>query len=201
MEEILSKLKGSPLRTRWRWALGTTASMAVIASAGIAWACVAPVSLTVNPASVQPGGTVSVIGRNTAPGAPIEIHLDSPTGRLLATNPPHNLSVMSGQWTLSVPIPADVPTGKHLIFSVEDYHNHNGGQPARATIYVGQPAEAAPSPPVRPTKLEVGSGPSAATLGLVGLGVAGLALFVAGVWYLAASRRSPGPQAQEVRTS
>ena len=130
----MSKLKGSPLRTRWRWALGTTASMAVIASAGIAWACVAPVALNVNPASVQPGGTVSVIGRNTAPGAPIEIHLDSPTGRLLATNPPHNLSVMSGQWTLSVPIPADVPTGKHLIFSVEDYHNHNGGQPARATM-------------------------------------------------------------------
>src|SRR5262245_43862219 len=32
----LSKLKGSPLRTRWRWALGTTASMAVIASAGLA---------------------------------------------------------------------------------------------------------------------------------------------------------------------
>lgn len=197
----MKKLKSSPLRTRWRWALGTTASMAVIASAGIAWACVAPVSLTVNPASVQPGGTVSFIGRNTAPGAPIEIHLDSPTGRLLATNPPHNLSVMSGTWTLNVPIPADVPTGKHLIFAVEDYHNHNGGMPARATIYVGQPAEAAPSPPVRPTMLDVGSGPGAATLGLVGLGVAGFALLVAGLWYLAASRRSPGPQAQEVRPS
>ena len=177
------------------------AAMAVMAAAGTAFACVAPISLTVNPASVAPGGTITVIGRNTAPGAPIDIHLDSPTGRLLATNPPHNLSVMSGQWTLSVPIPADVPTGKHLIFSVEDYHNHNGGQPARATIYVGVPAEAPPAPAARPTKLEVGSGPSAATLATVGLGVAGLALFVAGVWYLAASRRSPGPQAQEVRTS
>ena len=177
------------------------ASMAIVASAGIAWACVAPVSLTANPASIQPGGTVAVIGRNTAPGAPIEIHLDSPTGRLLATNPPHNLSVMSGTWTLNVPIPADVPPGKHLIFAVEDYHNHNGGMPARATIYVGQPAEAAPSLPARPTKLEVGSGPSVATLATVGLGVAALALLLAGLWYLAASRRSPGPQAEKVRAS
>lgn len=198
---MLSKRKGSPLRTRWRWALGTTATVAVMAWAGVAWACVAPVSLTVNPASVGPGGTVSVIGRDTAPGAPIEIHLDSPTGRLLATQPPHNLSVMMGTWTLNVPIPADVPTGKHLIFAVEDYHNHNGGMPARATIYVGVPAEAAPSPPVRPVQLDVGSGPGAATLVTVGLGVAGFALLVAGLWYLAASRRSPGPQAQEVRTS
>ena len=82
---------------------------------------------------------------------------------------------------------------------------HNGltaaGLVGPATIYVGVPAEAPPSPAARPTKLEVGSGPGAATLGLVGLGVAGLALFVAGVWYVAASRRSPGPQAQEVRTS
>ena len=175
--------------------------MAIIASAGIAFACVAPISLTVNPASVAPGGTITVIGRNTAPGAPIDIHLDSPTGRLLATNPPHNVSVMSGTWTLDVSIPADVSPGKHLLVAVEDYHNHNGGMPARATIYVGQPAEAPPSPVARPTALEVGSGPGAATLAIVGLGVAALALLLAGLWYLAASRRSPGPRAQEVRTS
>ena len=181
--------------------VGVVVAAAGVVPAAIAWACVAVVALTANPQSVQPGGTVAVTGRDFAPGAPIEIHLDSPTGRLIATQPPHSNSVMQNQWTLNVPIPADVPKGEHLLVATQDYHNMNAGVPARATIYVGQPA-VAPAPPTgRPTKVDVSTGPSTASLLLIGLGVAAAALLVAALLSLAASRRPPQPEAQPARAS
>lgn len=68
-----------------RLAIGIVAAVAVVVPAGLAWACVAPVSLTTVNNTVQPGGTIRIVGRETAPGAPVEIHLDSVTGPLLAT--------------------------------------------------------------------------------------------------------------------
>jgi hypothetical protein len=177
------------------------AAGAVVVPAAIVSACVAVVALTASPASVQPGGTVAVTGRDFAPGAPIEIHLDSPTGRLLGTQPPHTNSVMMNQWTLNVPIPADVPKGEHLLVATQDYHNMNAGVPARATVYVGQPAVAPAPPGARPAKVEVSTGPSTASLLLIGLGVAAVALLLAGLLSLAASRRPPQPEAQPARAS
>ena len=58
-------------------AFGFVAALAVVVPASLAWACVAPVSLTTATPTVQPGGTVHIIGRETAPGAPIEIRLNS----------------------------------------------------------------------------------------------------------------------------
>jgi hypothetical protein len=194
-------MRGSPFYRRRYWALGLAAAAGALIPAAIASACVALVALNVNPQSVQPGGTVAVTGRDTAPGAPIEIHLDSPTGRLLATNPPHNMSVMQGVWTLNVTIPADVPPGEHFLVAAQDYHNHNAGMPARATIYVGQPAPAPAAPAARPTTLDVSTGPSAASLALVGLGVAAGAVLIAALVFLAASRRPSQPGAQAARTS
>jgi hypothetical protein len=173
----------------------------VMVPAAAAFACVAVVALTVSPQSVQPGGNVSVTGRDFAPGAPIEIHLDSPTGKLLATQPPHNNSVMMNQWTLNVPIPGDVPKGEHFLVATQDYHNMNAGVPARATVYVGVPAAGTVQPVARPTKLDVAKGPSVASVLLIGLGVAAAALLLAGALTLAASRRPPQPEAQSVRTS
>lgn len=139
---------------------------------------------------------MSVTGRDFAPGADVEVHLDTPTGRLLATQPAFNQSVMQSVWTLNVPIPADVSAGQHVLVATQDYHNHNAGTPARAAISVGQPAPGPVTPAARPTTLEASSGPSAVALLLTGLGVAAVALLVAGLWSLAASRRAPQPQAQ-----
>ena len=177
------------------------AAAAVIIPAGLAWACVAVVGFTVNPTTVQPGGTVTATGRDFAPGAPIEIHLDSPTGRLLATLPPHNNSVMQNTWNLPVPIPTDVPNGEHVLVATQDYHNMNAGVPARATISVGTAAAPAATPQARPVKASVDTGPSAASLILIGLGVAAAALLLAGLITLAASRRPTAGEAQSVRTS
>ncbi|MGH9276802.1 MAG: hypothetical protein ACRD12_01635, partial [Acidimicrobiales bacterium] len=120
--------------------------MAVIVPASLAWACVAPMSLTTVSSKVQPGGTVRVIGREMAPGAPVEIHLDSPTGPLLAKteNQPGG---MSAKWELDVPIPANTQYGTHVLYAVQNYRNMNSTIP-RATIYVGTEPPPAPTPEV-----------------------------------------------------
>jgi hypothetical protein len=172
---------------------------AALVPAAVAWACVAVVALTANPQSVAAGGTIAVTGKDFAPGAPIEIHLDSPTGRLLATQPAHNNSVMMNSWTLNVPIPADVPTGEHALIAVQDYHNMNAGVPARATIFVNQPAAGPAGPASRPAAVPVGHGPSTASLLLIGLGVAAVALVVAVVLSMAAAGRQRGPETEAAR--
>jgi len=179
-------------RARWRWA-GMVAAVGVVVPAGLAWACVAVMSLTTVSPTVQPGGTVTVIGREFAQGAPVEIHLDSPTGPLLTTAPPPT-TTMTSKFNWDVPIPANTPYGQHVLFAVQNYHNMNASVP-RATIYVGVQPPAGANLAARPASLSVSSGPSGASLMLLGLGVAAAGLIVAGLWNLAVSgRRSDEPE-------
>jgi hypothetical protein len=182
-----------------RFALGAVATLAAIVPASLAWACVAPVSLTTASPTVQPGGTVHIIGRETAPGAPIEIRLNSVTGPLLTTvtGQPGG---MTSKWEADVPIPADIPYGKHFLYAVQNYRNMNAVVP-KAVIYVGTVPDPAPTPEARAGSLDVGSGPSAVSLILLGLAAAaGGLLLVGGLTVLAGSRRGE-PQAQPVKTS
>jgi len=182
---------------RWGVVMGLLAAAAGLVPTSVAWACVAPVSLTVANPVVQPGGTVNVSFKEFAQGAPVEVHLDSPTGPLLATQPAP-ITTMTSSHNLDVTIPPNTPFGTHFLVSVQNYHNMNSGNIARATIYVGTlpPATVAPAP--RPAHALVGSGPSAATLVLIGLGVAGGLLLLAAVWSLATSGR---PQAEAQATT
>lgn len=185
-------------RSRRPWVFGALAALAVVVPAGLSWACVAPVSLTTSSPTVQPGGTVHIIGRETAPGAPIEIRLDSPGGRLLTTvtGQPGG---MTSKWEWDVPIPADVQYGKHFLYAVQNYRNMNAVVP-KAAIYVGTEPDPAPTPEARAGSLDVGSGPSAGTLVLLGVAAAaGGLLLVGGLSVLAGSTR-PKPEAQTVRT-
>jgi hypothetical protein len=130
--------------------------MAVVVPAGLAWACVAVMSLTTVSNTVQPGGTVTIVGREFAQGAPVEIHLDSPGGPLLTTAPPPP-TTMTSRFTWDVPIPANTPYGQHLLFAVQNYHNMNAAVP-RSVIYVGTLPPAAAGPergepgPARPRR-------------------------------------------------
>ena len=177
----------NPLRRRL--AFGAMAATAVIATVSAAWACVAPVSLTtVNP-KVQPGGVVRVIGRETGPGAPIEIHLDAAKGPLLTTvtGQPGG---MSSRWEWDVPIPTNVQYGTHVLYAVQNYRNMNATIP-KAVIYVGVDAPADPAPDARAGTLDVGSGPSVGTLALLALGAAAVGLLVVGgISVLAGSKKS-----------
>jgi hypothetical protein len=149
---------------------------------------------------VQPGGTVRVIGRETGPGAPIEIHLDSATGPLLTTvtGQPGG---MTSRWEWDVPIPANIQYGQHVLYAVENYRNMNATIP-KAVIYVGVEPAPEPAPDPRANSLDVGSGPSGLSLALLALGVAAVGLLVVGgLTALAGSKGRSKPQAAPVKSS
>lgn len=183
---------------RRRIAVGATAATAMILSVGVAWACVAPMSLTTASPTVQPGGSVHIIGRETAPGAPIEIHMDSPTG-LLLTTVTGQVGGMTAKWEWDVPIPANTQYGTHVLYAVQKYRNMNSTIP-RATIYVGVPAPGPFQTEARSATFDKGEGPSVGSLVLIGLGVAAAGLIVVGgLSVLASGKRNPADPAP-VRT-
>lgn len=180
-------------RLHWRWAVGVVAAVALLVPAAVAWACVGLMSLTTNSSTVPPGGTVKVFGKEFAQGQPIEIHLGSTTGPVLATVPPPT-DTMTSQWAVDVTIPANIPPGEHFLVATQAYHYMNAGTPARATISVGTPATVPPPPAPRPARVSVESGPSAIVLILIALAVAIIGLAIAGLWTAAAARRGSQPQ-------
>jgi hypothetical protein len=182
-------------KTYRRCLVGLVAGAAAIMTpAAMAWACVGLVSLTATPNTAQPGGTLTVVGKEFAAKAPVLIHLDTITGPVLATAPPPT-STMTSQFKIQVTLPADISVGPHLLIATQDEHNMNGGNPARAQIYVGTSAPAASAPAARPTTLAAKSGLSLAVLAIIALAVAGVTLFLAGLVFLVVSRRRPETQA------
>jgi hypothetical protein len=173
---------------------GMVAAMFLVASAGLAWGCVALVGFrTTGSGTVQPGGTVEVFGGEFASGKPVHIRLDSPAGPILYTHPDPRPSTMTSQFRVQVPIPQNVSPGPHVLVATQEHYDMNVGIPARAAIYVNSSPPAVPTPEVRPTSLSVSEGPSEMRYVLIGLAVAGAGLLVAGGASAMASRRpSPG---------
>jgi hypothetical protein len=167
------------------------ATLAAFVPAALAYACVGIMALTTSASAVEPGGTITVFGNSFAQDEPIDIHLDSPTGPILATVPPP-ASTMTSKFEIPVVIPADTPKGQHLLVATQVYHHMNAGAPARASIQVGSTAPAvAPVSAVRPAAVTIGSGPSGLFLGFVGLTVAAVALIIVGLVSLLSSGRRP----------
>jgi hypothetical protein len=194
-----------------RWAAtAALAGAAVLLSAGPAFAPHVA-HLIVTPSQVRPGEQLTVFGqRGYGSANPVEIHLDSPDGPLLGTFQPNNeLYAMWGPGPVT--IPPDAAPGTHTLFATQvltPAETHIRGIPSRAEIQVlglgGAPALGAPvNPPVAADpgatglarESPVGLGPVV----LVGLGVAGLAMLVAGAAALSASRRRQ-PAARPVST-
>ena len=182
-----------------RIVVGLVAALGAVLPASLAWACVAPVSLTTASPTVQPGGVVHIIGRESAPGAPIEIHLDAVDGRLLSTitGQPGG---MTSKWESDVTVPADVPYGKHVLYAVQNYRNMNATIP-KAAVYVGTEPDAPAVPDARARSLDVGSGPSGLSLVLLGLAAAAGALLLAGGLSMVAGSTRSGPEAERVKPS
>lgn len=179
--------------------MGLVATVAVVVPAQIAWACVALVGFRVNGSGVvEPGGTVEVFGGSFASGETVEIRLDSPDGPVLAA-PPLPESTMTGQFTLQVPIPADITPGQHFLVATQEHYDMNVGNTARAAIHVSSSPPAEPTPEQRPTTLAVSDAPGPARYILIGLGVAGAGvLLAAGASKIAGrppSRQADGAQA------
>ena len=176
-------------------------AVAVVVPAGLAWGCVALVGFKVNGTGVvAPGGTVEVVGTEFARGKPVSIHLDSPTGPVLATHPDPQPSTMTSSFTAQVPIPADITPGQHILVATQEHYDMNvGNAGARAAIYVNSSPPVAAVPPDRPTSLAVSDGPSAAGFVLIGLGVAAAGLLLAAAASSLASRRGSSPAPETVQ--
>ncbi len=185
-----------------KWVLGMVAAVAVVVPVGQAWGCVTVVSFRTNgPSSVQPGGTVEVFGADFARERPVDIHLDSADGPVLATVPSPMPSTMTSTFTVQVPIAADVAPGQHLLVATQDHYDMNVGIPARAAIYVGSSPPAEPTPTERATTLAVSDAPSAANYILIGLGVAAAGILLAAVASMIAARRPSSGQARGAESS
>ncbi|HEV2767425.1 MAG TPA: hypothetical protein VGV63_06950 [Acidimicrobiales bacterium] len=177
-------------------------ALAVLIPAGLAWACVTVVAFrTTGPGTVEPGGTVEVFGADFARGEPVNIHLDSLDGPVLATVPSPMPSTMTSRFTVPVPIPADVSPGPHLLIATQDHYDMNVGIPARAAIYVDSSPPAELVPAQRATALTVSDGPSTASLLLIGLGVAAAGLLMAAGASMIAARRPARGQAEAAESS
>ena len=176
------------------WILGVAVAGACMVPAALAWACVGLMSLTTSTSTVQPGGTVTVFGKEFAQGAPIQIHLDSPAGAVLATVPPPT-DTMTSQWSIAVTIPPQTPAGDHVLVATQAYHYMNAGAPARASIHVGAGTPASTPVPARPARIAAKSGPSAVSLVLIGLAVAAIGLLAAALWSAMAGRSGRGSAA------
>lgn len=176
---------------------------AVMIPASFAWACISLAGITTSAASLQSGGTVTVNGIEFGTN-PVQLHLDSLTGPVLATAVP---DTTSGNFTQAVTLPADVGSGQHVLVATEAAATPDGknkgsstGVPARAAIQVGTGTPAPAATPVRPLQVSSNSGTSVGTLALIGLAVAAAGLFLAGSVSLAASRRRR-PQGEAVEAS
>ncbi len=173
---------------RRRLVVAAGAMLLVLLPAALAWACVGVVALTNSSSNVQPGGTLQVTGREFAQNVPVQIHLDSPTGPVLATVP-GPADTMTSKFTASVTVPANIPSGQHFLVATQDQHDMNSGAPARSVFYVGTSPPGTSAVPARPAGLAASSGPGAATLIFIGLAVAVVALVVAAVITMASSAR------------
>ena len=147
----------------------------------IVFACVSVASLTATPQSVQPGAVVTVNGGDYVPGFPVQIHLDSPTGPTLATvASPTGPSSMRSTFKVDVTLPSSLGSGQHTLVATQDAHNMTAGIPARAVIYVGGGAPAAPQS-TRTAAPLVDTGLSVGALALIAVGAAAAGLLVLGL--------------------
>ena len=183
------------------WAVAV-AGAAVLASASPAFAPHVA-QLILDTTKVKPGDQITVFGqRGYGSTNPVEVRLDSPDGPILGTFQPNNeLYAMWGPGPVT--IPADTRTGAHTLFATQvlaPNETHIRGIPARADFEVvgsgGAPVVGAPpvreDPSSAPTDLVRDEGVSTGAVMLVGLGVAGGGIMIAGGAGAFSDRRRAG---------
>ena len=180
-------------RTRLLTGVAAGVAAALVVPAIVVYACVGVVGLSASPSSVQPGGSFVLHGKDFVVTVPTQIHLDTITGPVIATVTQYTgTGVMSSTFAQTVTLPATVSSGQHVLIATQSQHTMNGGNPARAVIYVGQPAPAASGPEARPASVTIDTGPGWPVLAIVALGSALVGFFVFSVVALRSRTPSPG---------
>jgi hypothetical protein len=180
---------------------------AILIPAAVAWACLPVANLTSKPAAAQAGQQINVTGSEFGSN-PVDIHLGALTGPVLATFTPDS----NGAFTGAVTIPADTPAGPAVLVATEAAATATGnggsspGVPTRTVVQVvgpggSAPLAVAPASQGRPSGVVTSSSAvSTGALLLVGLGVFGIALFLAGGIALLTSGRRRQASAERVRS-
>jgi hypothetical protein len=183
----------------------------VLMSAAGAWACVSGPTAFVTPGSVRPGGEIKVSGVYFNKETPVQARLDALDGPVLATFTPAKGARSFGlELEGTMVIPATTKPGDHvLVLTQHDSAGKLVQTPSRLLLTVTNTGGATPvvGAPIglgdtgRPPSLVLTEDDplSAGAMLLIGLGVAGIGMFVAGVAALAAGRRRPLPDAATVR--
>ncbi len=165
--------------------------------------------LKVNPELGGPGAEVSVSGFSYPANAKVSIRFNGLDGPVLATIQPTGGTGTSSNWNLegTVTLPADAKPGNYVLVATQPSADGKLTQiPTRALVsiigptapIVGEPL--ANDPVERPVGLVEADSVSTGTKVFIGVGVAGVAMFVAGIAALVASRRpaaAPAPVRRE----
>ena len=186
------------------------AAAAVLVTAAAGWACIAGPTLNLNPTVAKPGQTVAVSGFSYNGSLPIVVRLNAFDGPVLGTFQPDggrfgDPEALSG----TVTIPAGTKPGNYVLIATQPNPDGSLAQvPVRALLTVSpdgstpvvgasvlQPELGRPVGPTI-TKSSVGTG----ALLLVGLGSAGVAMFLAGLAVLVPNRRRSQPEVVPVAT-
>ena len=198
-------------RTTRRWlaaVAGAAAAAGVLLPGTAAWAPHVA-QLQVTPTQFKAGDTVTVFGpRGYGQTNPVEVRWDAVDGPVLGSFKTVETGfAMWGPGTVT--IPADAKPGVHTLWAtqkLEESEKLIRGMPTRTLVQVlnadgSMPAlgvDLTPQVEPRPTGLVEDEPVGTGALLLVGLGVAGLAMFAAGAAALMSSRRG-APEAQSVR--
>lgn len=181
----------------------TAAGMTVFAA--VAWACVAGPSLVVEPRSTPAGGQVAISGISWNGDLPVVVRFNALDGPVLGEFQP---DPATDRLAGSVTIPQGTAPGNYVLIGTQQ--TADGKQaiiPSRALVSVqgagGAPVLGAPlvtSGAERPVGLVESDPVSTGSLVLAGVGVAGVALFVAGAGVFFSTRRRPEPEKASTTT-
>ena len=179
-----------------------------LVAASASFACASLALIEVNPNVVKPGQEVSWKGTFFIKDEPVHIRWNALDGPVLATGvPPSADNGLHGNWRFvegKMTIPNDLRPGTYLVVGTQNpvRGTNTWGIPARTTVQVSDgtpvlgssPDRAVPS---RPDTLLAEDSVSAGTLAVVGLGAAGVAMFLVGIALAFAGRR-PAPEVARV---
>ena len=180
---------------------GVAATLMVVSTSS---ACASLALIEVTPSVVKAGQEVSWKGTFFIKDEPVQVRWNSLDGPVLATaTPPSADNGLHGNWRFvegTMTIPADLRPGTYMVLATQNpvKGNSTWGIPARTVVQVsdGSPvlgAPADPPGPARPDTLLAEKTVSAGTLAVVGLGAAGVAMFLAGIAMAVTGRRPPAP--------
>lgn len=167
------------VRIQRRLLLGFAVTAVPVVLASAAYACQSTVTLYANPSTVAQGASTNVTGNKYNPSLPVEIHLDTRTGPVLATTTAAALNPANGSG-VAVTIPASAKVGYHILIATQ--YNASGvpctGCPGRATVKVVSASTAAAATAGVSNGIGVGgAGLVANPFGLPGLLLASLGVF------------------------